>query len=84
MNTTEHKMAATVFMPDGRPVPAVMVETEVIEFLRMKEIGIANPANTLRYYRETKRLRPTCIGNHNVYTLDAVLDFLDELTPKRA
>ena len=67
-------------MPDGTPVPEVMLEGELIKFLRMGELGIKNPANTLKYYRERKLLRPTRIGGRNAYSRKAALEFLDSLT----
>ena len=46
-------------MPDGKPAPAVMLEKDLIRFLCLDELGIRNPANTLRYYREIGTLKPT-------------------------
>jgi len=69
-------------MPNGKPCPEVMLESELIEFLRLKELGIKNPANTLRYYRERGKLRATNIGNFNVYTRTSAYEFLQELTKK--
>jgi hypothetical protein len=69
-------------MPDGRPVPAVMLEAELIKLLRLDELGVKNPENTLRYYRETHKLCPTRISGKNVYTVSAVMEFLDRLTKK--
>jgi hypothetical protein len=67
-------------MPDGRPAPAVMLETDLIRFLRLEELGVKNPTNTLRYYRERGKLQATRIGNRNCYTVQAALDFLEEMT----
>ena len=69
-------------MPDGTPAPAVMLEKDLVRFLRLDELGVKNPANTLRYYRECGKLKPTRIGGHNVYTLDAVMEFLEKMTKK--
>lgn len=71
-----------VFMPDGQPCPEVMVEAELIKFLRLEELGCKNPKNTLRYYREQGKLKPTRIGNFNAYTRNAACEFLKELTQK--
>jgi len=71
-----------IFMPDGRPAPAVMLEKDLIRFLRLDELGIRNPANTLRYYRERGKLRATRIGNRNCYTIQATLEFLQKMTKK--
>jgi hypothetical protein len=67
-------------MPDGTPAPAVMLESDLIRFLRLNELGINNPGNTLRYYRERGKLKPTRIGGRNCYTIQAALDFLEEMT----
>ena len=67
-------------MPNGKPCPAVMLEKDLIRFLRLDELGIKNPANMLRYYREIGALKPTKIGNRNCYTIQAALEFLQELT----
>ena len=73
-------MDAPIYMPDGKPVPEVMLEDELIEFLRLDALGIKNPANTLRYYRERGILRATRIGNRNVYTRRRACEFLRLLT----
>lgn len=77
-------MEATIYMPDGTPVPEVMLEAELIKFLRLKELGIKNPVNTLRYYRERGILHPTRIGGHNVYTRRAACEFLEKTTRKKS
>lgn len=69
-------------MPDGTPVPSVMLEADLIRFLRLNELGVKNPGNTLRYYRERGKLRATKIGNRNCYTVQAALEFLEEMTKK--
>ena len=71
-----------IFMPNGKPVPEVMLESELIQFLRLEEIGVKHPANTLRYYREKGKLKPTCIGGRNVYTIQSALRFLENLTKR--
>jgi len=82
MSESDRNFAFVPLMPDGEPAPAVMLEKDVIGFLRMREVGIKNPGNTLRYYRERGKLKPTCIGGRNVYTLGAVMDFLEKITKK--
>lgn len=69
-------------MPDGTTVPTVMLEEDLIRFLRLDELGIKKPKNTLRYYRERGKLRATRIGGRNCYTIQAALDFLEEMTIK--
>ena len=75
-------MNSPIYMPDGKPVPEVMLESELIRFLRLDELGIKNPKNTLRYYRERGVLRATRIGNRNVYTRTGACEFLSVLTGK--
>ena len=70
-------------MPDGKPAPTVLLEADLIKFLRLTELGIKNPANTLRYYREHGKLQATKIGNRNCYTIQTALEFLKEMTAKK-
>jgi len=69
-------------MPDGTPAPTVLLEKDLIRFLRLEELGVKNPINTLRYYRERGKLRATRIGNRNCYTVQAALEFLEIMTKK--
>ena len=75
-------MDTPIYMPDGKPVPEVMLESELVRFLRLSELGVKNPTNTLKYYRDKGRLQPTRIGNRIAYTRTAALEFLQELTQK--
>lgn len=75
-------MDAPIYMGDGTVVPELMLEEELVKFLRMRELGIKNPKNTLRYYRERGILRPCRIGGRNAYTRRAALEFLEKLTKK--
>jgi hypothetical protein len=78
------KMNCPIYMPDGKPVPEVMLESELITFLRLNELGVKKPANTLRYYREQGKLKATRIGNRNAYTRTAACEFLQEMTKKNS
>ena len=73
---------SVVYMPSGKPCPEVLLESELIEFLRLKELGVKNPQGTLRYYRELGILKPCRIGHRNVYTKGAACAFLERLTKK--
>lgn len=75
-------MDTPIFMPDGMPCPEVMLEEELIKFLRLKELGVKNPHNTLKYYREQGKLKPTPISKRNVYTRSSACEFLEEMTKK--
>jgi hypothetical protein len=69
-------------MPDKTPVPEVMLEAELIQFLRLDELGVKNPSGSLRYYRECGKLQATKICGYNVYTRSSALEFLKHLTGK--
>jgi len=73
-------MDSLIYVPDDKPVPEVMLESELIKFLRLDALGVRNPANTLRYYRERGILQATRIGNRNVYTRTGACEFLRLLT----
>ena len=67
-------------MPDGRPVPELMTEDELIRFLRLDVDGPANPSQTLQYYRDKGFLRATRVGKRLRYQRKEALAFLDQLT----
>ena len=75
-----HPVHPVAYMPDGRPAPSVMTETEFIRWLRLDELGIKNPKKTLDYYKAKGDLRGTHISNRCVYTQEEGLDFLRKLT----
>ena len=74
----------TIPLPDGNggftPCPELMTEEEAIRFLRLNTLGVIKPANTLRYYREKKKLHATKIGNRNFYTRRACIEFMENMT----
>ena len=70
----------TIFFPDGRPVPEVLVEKELIELLRLDEDGPKDPCLTIRYYRDKGLLRGIRIGKRTRYTKQEVLKFLEKQT----
>lgn len=69
---------SVAFMPDGRPAPAVMTSTEVIEFLRLDSKG----ERTLKFYRDEGKIVGIRIGRKVRYPLDEVLRFLAEKVAK--
>ena len=75
-----HATSSVYPMPDGRPAPWVMVEDDVIKFCRLDKVGLGEPRNTLRYYREKGTLKATRIRRGTVYTMPSVLEFLETLT----
>ncbi|MHC4205087.1 MAG: hypothetical protein ACYSTT_10585 [Planctomycetota bacterium] len=83
MSENNHHIGFVPLMPDGTPAPAVMLEQDLIRFLRLKELGIRNPQSTLRYYRERGKLHATKLGNRNCYTVQSAVEFLKEMTTKK-
>jgi hypothetical protein len=70
----------TIFFPDGRPVPEVLIEKELIELLRLDENGPKDPALTIHYYRDKGLLRGIRIGKRIRYTKQEVIRFLEKQT----
>ena len=71
-------------LPDGNggftPCPELLTEAEAIRYLRLDIDGPAKPENTLRYYREKKKLKGTQIGKRLLYTRKALDEFLEKMT----
>ncbi len=81
--TQNNALLSQAVMPDGTVCPTVMLESDLIKFLRLEELGIANPTGTLRYYRDKRLLSATKIGGYNVYTLESAMELLRALTGKK-
>jgi len=60
-------------MPDGKggwmPVPEILTEDETLRFLRMDNIDIKHPRETLRYYRKKYGLKGVQIGKALRFTI---------------
>ncbi len=69
-----------VYFPDGRPVPEVLIEQELIELLRLNEEGPKDPSLTIQYYRDKGLLQGVRIGKRIRYTKQEVLNFLEKQT----
>jgi hypothetical protein len=69
-----------IFFPDGRPVPEVLIEKDLIELLRLDEDGPKDPHLTIQYYREKGLLRGIRIGKRMRYTKQEVIRFLEKQT----
>ena len=70
-----------VYMPDGTAAPPLLTEQEAIRLLRLDQAGLANPSETLKYYRTKGQLRATRVGGHRYcYQLKELLSFLDKAT----
>lgn len=73
---------APAVLPDGNggfaPCPELLTPKEAANYLRLDLNG--NWQNTLRYYREKKKLRGTQIGKRVLYTRKALDEFLEKMT----
>lgn len=87
MKTTDTNnliFSAHAVLPDGNggfaPCPELLTEDEAIRYLRLDIDGPTKPENTLRYYREKKKLKGTRIGKRVLYTRKALDEFLGKMT----
>ncbi len=73
---------APAVLADGRggwePCPDVLTPEEAARYLRLDLNG--NWQQTLRYYREKKKLKGTRIGRRVLYTRKALEEFLERMT----
>lgn len=71
-------------LPDGNggftPCPDLLTEQEAIRYLRLNIDGPAKPENTLRYYREQKKLKATKIGKKLLYSRKSLNEFMERMT----
>lgn len=70
--------SATAYMPNGTPCPYILTEDELIVFLRLDQVQIKRPHDTIRRYRDAGRLRGVQISHRVFYRLKDVLDFVDK------
>ena len=75
------------FLPGNppEPCPELLTEKEAVRYLRLDEIDIEEPANTLRYYRKKGLLRATQVGKCIRYRrieLDCLLEKLTDVNPR--
>ena len=79
-----HAFVVPAVLPDGRggftPCPTVLTEEEAVRYLRLDLVGHKSPSDTLRYYRERKKLKATRIGRKLFYTRKSLDEFLDRMT----
>jgi len=78
--TDNNDNTPTIYFPNGKPVPEVLTEQELIELLRLNEDGPKDPALTIHYYRDKGLLRGIRIGKRIRYTKQEVLKFLENQT----
>ncbi|MBN1763689.1 MAG: helix-turn-helix domain-containing protein [Sedimentisphaerales bacterium] len=67
----------TIYQSDGKPVAFLMTEDELVKFLRLDQVNIQHPADTLRRYRDAGRLKGIQISKQILYRLPDVLEFLE-------
>ncbi len=76
------------FPPDGYrlgdPCPYLLTEAEAIRYLRLDTIGIANPDDTLRRYRDMGLLRATQVSKKLFYLRRELDLFLARITERNA
>ena len=70
----------TIYFPDGKPVPEVLTESDLIALLRLDEDGPKDPTLTINYYRDKGLLRGIRIGKRIRYTKQEVIRFLEKQT----
>lgn len=70
----------TVYMPNGKPIPEVLTEDELITLLRLDQDGPAKARLTIRYYRKKGLLRGVRLGKTIRYSRTEVLKFIEEQT----
>ena len=63
-----------------QPCPELLTEDEAIRYLRLDTVNIADPAATLRRYREQRKLRGTQVSKKVFYRRKELDRLLDELT----
>ena len=70
----------TIYFPNGKPVPEVLIEKELVELLRLDEDGPKDPTLTIQYYRDKGLLKGIRIGKRIRYTKQEILEFLEKQT----
>ena len=80
MTTDNNNYIATIYFPNGNPVPEVLTESELIELLRLDEDGPKDPTLTIQYYRDKRLLRGMRIGKRIRYSKQEVIRFLEKQT----
>lgn len=81
-NNTVFSSPAVMSDGDGgwQPCPPLLTEEEAIRYLRLDIDGPTKPENTLRYYRNKKKLQGTRVGKQLRYRRKSLDDFLEKMT----
>ncbi len=87
--TNKNILISYAVLPDGNggftSCPELLTEEEAIRFLRLDNIDVDDPSNTLRYYRKKGLLRATQVGKCIRYRrieLERCLEKLTETNPR--
>lgn len=68
-------------LPDGNggftPCPYLLTESEAVRFLRIDQINVKNPGDSLRRYRDMGALRAVQISRSVFYPLPELKRFID-------
>ncbi len=67
----------TVYYADGKPVPYLLTQDELIKFLRLDEVNVRFPEATIRRYRDQGHLRGVQVSKQVLFALPDVLAFID-------
>jgi len=80
----KYSFSTPAILPDGNggftPCPDLLTEDEAVRFLRLDEVGIEDPAGTLRYYRKKGLLKATQVGKCIRYRRVELENFLAKIT----
>jgi len=83
MNNAQNGFMAAACLPDGKggfgPCPDLLTEQEAIRFLRLDEIDIERPQDTLRRYRLRGLLKAVQVSKAILYERQELLDFVQKL-----
>lgn len=72
------KQVGLIYFADGKPVPLVLTEEELISLLRLDLDGPKHPSQTLQYYRDKGLLKGVQVGKRLRYFLPDIIEFLEE------
>lgn len=79
MDFEKQTFSSVVFLPDGRPAPAVLTADETASLLRLDS---TNPLRTLKYWRDEGLLVGIPLGRKVRYPLTEVMRFLAQKAAK--
>lgn len=83
-DSLNYSYVAPAVLPDGdggfTPCPELLTAAEAVRYLRLDTVGHKNPVQTLRHYREQKRLRAAQIGRKLFYSRRELDRFIFEST----